>query len=86
MLEIAWVLIASCGRQDELCVEAGLSYSTLKKNLDDFCRLDTENFKGFKIIEKNPEMTDLRLQRKFCGSESHLLEAYVLPFGCHDLS
>lgn len=59
---------------------------TLMKNLDNFCRLDTENFKGFKIIEKNPEVTDLKLQRKFCNSESHLLEAYVLPFGCCDLS
>lgn len=59
---------------------------TLMKNLDNFCRLDTENFKEFKIIEKNPEMTDLKLQRKFRNPESHLLEAYVLPFGRCDLS
>lgn len=59
---------------------------TLMKNLDNFCRLDTENFKEFKIIEKNPEVTDLKLQRKFRNSESHLLEAYVLTFGCYDLS
>lgn len=73
--------------RNKLCGGADLSSLTLKKHLNDFCIPDTGFFKVFKSVEKNPsEITALRLQRKFCGATSCLLEAHVLPLGFCDLS